>query len=193
MSTLIEACLGVGIGAIAIIVAMAPGNPKMWSQETLVGVPIIVLIMTALIVGVQGYVLRPTIKQVNRWAFLSGGEAIAFWFATFIGAFIFGTLPGVTVSASIVIGCLVAIIQQRLLQKQTALAEIWLFGSVGTWIVAGGVAWLLELYVADPFIGILFGVAVSRLIYGALSGGLLAWIIESESNSIGEVLGVPEK
>jgi hypothetical protein len=180
MSTLIEACLGVGIGAIAIIVAMAPGNPKMWAQETLIGVPIIVLMMTVLIVGVQGYVLRPTIKQSTRWAFLSGSEAIAFWFTTFIGTFLFGVLPGVTVSASIVIGCLIAVFQQRLLQTQTARAELWLFGSVGTWIVAGGVAWIFELYVVDPFIGILFGVAVSRLIYGALSGGLLAWIIEGE-------------
>jgi hypothetical protein len=179
MTSLIEGLLGIGLGGVLLIALMAPAHGGIHRTDFLLIIGVVVLV-AGLVVGVNATLLAHVLRKARWWALLSGFEVIVNWFVLFGVVLLIGQTPGITAVVGAGVGIGIAWVQAWLLQSQVQRTILWPISSIGAWALGGAASIAIEfstLFASDPPARILFGIAASRLVYGALSGIVLSWLL----------------
>lgn len=184
-ASMIEVVGGLGAGAAALVPLASAATGRPLGVGLAVALLLVVSVATTVAVA-HAAIMLPVIRRWKLWGLTDGVELILSWAAALALVGVTGWFPGAVALASAASGVLAAAVQSRLLAPQSRRAPTWLPGAVLAWALAGAVATLIEHNMANWQLGVICGVAASRLVFGALSSPLLGWVLAGIAPTIPE-------
>jgi hypothetical protein len=140
----------------SVLAMLAVRTPTLLAEVSVLGLSLSVSVTLAL--G-QGLVLRPYLRRLKLWMFLTVLGVVGGILAMLV---VRALLPGDAVPTNVLTGPLVGVLQWLLLRREVKAA--------GWWIVANTIAWPLSLI---PIMDTNLGLPIT----GALTGLVLMWLL----------------